>query len=115
MAHIEPTEGQLQAAFVGSRRTGWPSDLAEALAHPIYGRLVRMNAQVIAQGRDPFVGQRTNHRPVVIAPEPPHAAEQPAPHIERPRQKAKPRRQPLLPSHAPALHDMKRAAAGDDD
>jgi hypothetical protein len=115
MPHIEPTPGQLQAAFAHARKPHWPDRLDDALAHPLYGRLVRMNAMVLAEGRDPFAAQRINHRPVVIAPEPPHPAEPPAPRIERPRRPAKPRRAaptkalPQLP-----LIDRKRAAGGDD-
>lgn len=115
MARIEPTEGQLQAAFVGARRPGWPEDLASALAHPLYGRLVRMNAGLLADGRDPFAAQRINHRPVVVAPEPPHPADAPAPRM-RPVRQAKPRQTKPLPSlPAPPALDRKRAAAGDDD
>lgn len=114
MARVEPTDGQLQAAFEGGRQPGWPDDLATALAHPILGRLVRMLAGRLAEGCDPFKAQSVTQRPVVIAPEPPHPAEPPAPRVTRPRRQAKPRPTPQLPSHPPALHDRKRAAAGDD-
>jgi hypothetical protein len=111
MAHIEPTEGQLQAAFSGVRRPGWPEVLADALAHPLYGRLIRMNAMLLAEGRDPFVSQRIRHRPEVIPPEPPHPADAlPASASSRPRRLASISRPSQLP-----LIDRKRAAAGDGD
>lgn len=117
MPHIEPTPGQLQAAFTHARKADWPEQLDDALAHPLYGRLVRMNAMALAEGQDPFAGQRVHHRPEVIAPEPPHPAEPPAPRIERPRRQVnKPRRAaPQRPLPQLPLIDRKRAAGGDDD
>lgn len=114
MSRIVPTYGQLQAAFQGVRRADWPQDLEGALAHPLYGRLVRLHAGLLAEGRDPFLSQRTNHRPVVEAPEPPHPADAQVPFAPR---ACAPRRRPHTPAPSPQLPliDRKRAAAGDAD
>lgn len=113
---VKPTPGQMEAAFASERKPHWPRDLASALADPLFGRIVHMHAVLLAMGRDPNAGNRVNHRPDVIAPEPPHQAD--APELpQRPRRQAAPRR---APAPSPALSplpffDRKRAAGGDDD
>lgn len=118
MPHIEPTEGQLAAAYSAIRLPHWPQDLDSALAHALYGRLVRMHAGLLARGLDVNASRRTVARPVVIAPEPPHPAE-PAPPA-RPRPQRAPRRSAPQPQAKPmpvprqtTLFDPKAAAAGD--
>lgn len=113
---VEPTPSQMEAAFSFERKPHWPSDLAAALADPLYRRIVHLHAVLLAMGRDPSVSRRVTHRPEVIPPEPPHPAEVPE-LPQRPRRHAMPRRAPApSPSLSPLpFLDRKRAAGGDDD
>lgn len=112
MGTITPTPGQLASAFAAARKADWPTELQAALEHPLYSRLVRMHALRLAQGHDDFAGQRVNHRPEVIRPEPPPIdAAQAAP----PARRAPAARTQQAAAPQPALFDRKRAAAGDRD
>lgn len=117
MARIVPTPGQLAAAFAAARLPGWPLHLEEAMADPVLSRLVNMHAVRLALGHDDLAGRRTVRRPEVHAPEPPHLADAPPQPAPKPRRRAaKPHRRPLpAPTTQLPLHDLKRAAAGDDD
>jgi hypothetical protein len=111
---VQPTAGQIMAAFAAERRPGWPMDLSEAMADPLYGRIVTLHAKLLAMGRDPGAYCRVIQRPAVVAPEPPHPAEPHQPSPSRPRAKS---RRPVPTSGNPQmpLVDLKRAAAGDAD
>ena len=96
-ATVEPTEGELRAAYERcrtSRRTTWPATYHEAMDHPIFSRLVQLAAK---------------HPPR------PHRAQEPRqPTPQRLQQRSKQASLPL-PDLAPAHMDRKRAAAGDRD
>jgi len=94
MAHIEPTDEQLQLAWQERRRHDWPLTFADVMADPFYARLVRMHACHNALGEH-------IHREV-LPPEPPPAVPTPA----RPASSLR------VPTQAP-LFDRKRAAAGE--
>lgn len=118
---VEPTPDQLLSVFQIARKAHWPESLADALADPILGRIVRLHAQHLAEGRDDFAAARVHHRPEVIAPEAPHPAEakpvRRAPSRRKPTP-PKPPARPLplpVPTHSPGLFDRKRAAAADND
>ena len=116
MPAVQPTTGQLVAAFAAERKPHWPADYWAAMADPLYHRIVVLHAKLLALGRDPGAYKRVIQRPQVIAPEPPHPAEPPAPCPARPQRPAKPRRAaPPPPDWQLPLLDRKRAAAGDTD
>ena len=94
MAHIEPTEAQLQLAWQERRRADWPATFEGAMASPMLSRLVRTHACHNALGEH-------IHREV-LPPEPPPAVPTPA----RPASSLR------VPTQAP-LFDRKRAAAGE--
>jgi len=94
MAHIEPTEAQLQLAWQERRRADWPATFEGAMTSPMLSRLVRTHACHNALGEH-------IHREV-LPPEPPPAVPTPA----RPASSLR------VPTQAP-LFDRKRAAAGE--
>jgi len=104
MAHVEPTEEQLDQAWRLVRKSDWPATREEAMDHPIRGRLVRLYAAGLALGT--LIGERTQTRPEVVRPEPPPRRTQPP----QPR-----RTRPLQVTHQEPLFDGKRLAAGDRD
>lgn len=90
------TPEDLQAGFQSLVLAGTlhAANLEEALADPHAGRLVKLHAMLHSRGIDPYAPVRVKRRPSVIAPEPPHPAEQ---------------------SARADLFDPKRLAAGDRD
>jgi len=103
MAHVEPTEEQLDQAWRLVRKSDWPGTRAAVMDHPIRGRLVRLYAAGIALGS--VIGSRHVTRPEVVRPEP---------HVQRTHQPA-PARPVPTPTQEPLFNDRKRAAAGDRD
>lgn len=85
---IEPTAEQLGSAFNALRKPSWPATLEATLADPLLGRLVRINAGLLALGH--AIGQDAIDRA--------HAP------VRRPR--------PQRPT-PPLPFDHKMAAAGD--
>lgn len=90
---INPTPEQLQAAWVRRRRRHWPDSFDAAMADPLLGRLVHMEAVllVLAQAR---AARRSQAPP----PQPSAAA-----------------RQKSTSPHRITTPDRKRLAAGDTD
>lgn len=113
---IIPSPAQLATAFADARKPHWPADLAAALEHPIYGRLVRMHARHLAMGMDDFADRHMHRRPEVMAPAPPVELllDRDAPPAVRGRPFLRsPPKPPARKTQQPSLFDGKRAAAGE--
>jgi hypothetical protein len=115
-----PSDAQLEAAWLELARRGFAScrcaSLAEALAGPISGALVRTHARLLARGVHPFAEPATVVRlPAVQAPEPALLEGTTATRPKKPRRS--PRPSSLREPHQQPLQalDRKRAAAGDRD
>lgn len=108
MSQAEITDERLQEAWQARRRHDWPPTFDEAMANPVYARLVRLQAEH---------GYVVVHRPAIEQPLPPDAE---FGRIERPSQPRKPRANPppRRPSTRPLpqpTFDQKRAASGERD
>lgn len=97
-APVAPTAAQIERAYYVARKPHWPDTLENALAHPLFGRLIRCTARGLALAD-------VHHRPTPKVPAVPRrmATPPPAPEPEHPR-----RRPPRCSGF-----DARRAAAND--
>lgn len=84
---VRITDAMVRQAWVLMQRPGWPATLDEALAHPLYSRLLRLGALAHA-----------------VTGRPPRAT---------PPKAATPHQPPSLPRQPAPAWDARRAAAND--
>lgn len=101
--NAQHTDEQLQQAWQQHRREDWPATFEEAMAHPMYSRLVRLHAALgLVQRRE------------VQRPEPPLPAEPDAPPAW-PYRSVHARTQRRTTDPQPQQLDRKRLASGERD